>query len=53
MTIPMLVAIVGLLIWFVAAKTRVADPWAAEVGRLAFFAGLSVYLLTVAGVKVA
>lgn len=48
-SIALLLAVLGLLIWLIFSKTKIADPWLAEVGRLAFFVGLLGWVLSLAG----
>lgn len=35
-SIPFLICIIGLALWLIFAKTKLADPWVAEVGRICF-----------------
>lgn len=52
MTIPLIVCLVGLSLWCTCSCfENFKQAWLAEVGRLGFFAGLLVWLSTVAGVK--
>lgn len=46
-SIPFLVCVIGLILWLIFAKTKLSDPWVAEVGRISFFAGLLVTPLRV------
>lgn len=48
-TLAVIVTIAGLLIWFVATRTRTADGMVAEAGRWAFIIGLVFTLALAAG----
>ena len=52
-TIVLLVALVGLLVWGIFTKwQKVADAWVARVGEITFFCGLLGWVLLL-GAKVA
>jgi hypothetical protein len=45
-TVSLLICLIGLILWILCAKVAaVTDALVAEMGRLAFFAGLLAYLL--------
>lgn len=47
---PFLICLIGLVLWLIFTKfPKIADAWAAEVGRLLFFAGLLAWLFSVQG----
>lgn len=48
-SIPFIVCILGLICWLIFAKTKLSDPWIAEVGRICFIVGLFWALSTYAG----
>lgn len=40
-SIPLLVCLVGLIVWLIFTKwSKVADAWVADVGRICFWTGL-------------
>lgn len=48
-SIPLLICILGLTLWLIFAKTKLSDPWVAEVGRIMFACGLLVTLFAMSG----
>lgn len=48
-TTPLVVCIVGLIVWLIFAKTKLSDPWVADVGRICFAVGLFWTLSAYAG----
>lgn len=48
-TLSLLVCVIGLILWLLFAKTKLSDPWVAEVGRIMFAFGLLVWLLSTQG----
>lgn len=52
-SINAIVCLAGLVLWAIFTKwNKIADGWAAEVGRIMFWVGLLAWLLTI-GPKVA
>jgi 1,4-dihydroxy-2-naphthoate octaprenyltransferase len=39
-SIPFIICVIGLILWLIFSKTKLADPWVAEIGRLCFIIGL-------------
>ena len=39
-SIPLIICIIGLMVWLIFAKTQLADPWIADVARCTFIVGL-------------
>lgn len=48
-SIPFLVLVLGLILWAIFTKTKLADVWVAEVGRICFAIGLFWTLYTYVG----
>lgn len=47
---PLLVCLMGLIVWLLFTRwQKIADGWAAEFGRICFFAGLLAWLFSVQG----
>ena len=48
-TLPLLICLIGLLLWLLFARTTRSDPWVAELGRIMFAIGLLWTLAPYAG----
>ena len=48
-SIALLLAVTGLIIWLIFSKMSFADAWLAEVGRIMFFCGLLGWVLSLVG----
>lgn len=48
-SIPFIVCLIGLALWLIFAKTKLADPWVADVARICFAIGLFWTLSVYAG----
>lgn len=52
MTMPLFICIAGLIVWLISARPGAnnwVEAWTAQVGKIAFFCGLLVTLLSVTG----
>lgn len=52
MTIPLFIAIAGLIIWLICARPGAnhwLEAWLAQVGKISFACGLLAYLFSVSG----
>jgi hypothetical protein len=49
MTIPLIVCVIGLIVWFVNSKLATPDPVIGEAGKWAFVLGLAGTLAALVG----
>ena len=48
-SIALLLALIGLILWLIFSKTKLSDPWLSRVGEFMFFCGLLGWVLSLAG----